>query len=54
MRKIISFVLLLALLGSALAGCHGSVQRSEFVIPENFDTSRTYHITFWAKNENNE
>ena len=54
MRKIISFVLLLALFAGILSGCHGSVQRSEFVIPESFDTSRTYQITFWAKNENNE
>ncbi len=33
--------------------CHGSVEKSAFVIPEEFDTSREYEITFWAKNDTN-
>lgn len=36
-----------------LAGCHGSRGLQEFEIPESFDTSRQYEITFWAKNDTN-
>ena len=54
MRKIISVLLLVALLMGLMTGCHSAVQRREFAVPEEFDNSRTYEITFWAKNENNE
>ena len=53
MRKIISILLLAAIFLTILSGCHGSVKRNEFILPEEFDTSRTYEITFWAKNESN-
>lgn len=43
--------LLLSLL--TLTGCHGSKGMSAFEVPEEFDTSRTYEITFWAKNDTN-
>ena len=33
--------------------CHGSVEKSAYVIPEEFDTQREYEITFWAKNDTN-
>ena len=36
-----------------LTGCHGSRDTSEFQIPEAFDESRDYEITFWAKNDTN-
>ncbi len=36
-----------------LAGCHGSRGLKEFSIPEEFDTSKEYEITFWAKNDTN-
>ena len=36
-----------------LTGCHGSRGLDPFVIPEEFDTSRNYEITFWAKNDTN-
>lgn len=36
-----------------LTGCHGSKGMSAFVIPEEFDTTRDYEITFWAKNDTN-
>ena len=52
--KLLSFTLAILLLIPALVGCHGSKGVAEFVIPEEFDTSRQYEITFWAKNENNE
>lgn len=38
---------------SALTGCHGSKGLEAFAIPEEFDTSRNYEITFWAKNDTN-
>lgn len=36
-----------------LTGCHGSKGLSAFEIPEEFDVSRDYEITFWAKNDTN-
>lgn len=36
-----------------LTGCHGSKGLPAFEVPENFDTSRNYEITFWAKNDTN-
>ena len=52
MKKLISLLLLASLL-CLLAGCHGSVEQKVFAIPESFDTSRNYEITFWAKNDTN-
>ncbi|MBQ8507119.1 MAG: extracellular solute-binding protein [Clostridia bacterium] len=37
----------------SLSGCHGSRDQSAFAIPDDFDTSRDYEITFWAKNDTN-
>ena len=52
MRKV--FCLLLALLLCLpLTGCHGSQEQSVFTVPESFDTSRDYEVTFWAKNDTN-
>lgn len=49
--------LLLAVLAvgslTVLAGCHGSRGMSAFAVPEEFDTSEEYEITFWAKNDTN-
>ena len=53
MRKLIALLLMTALLLSLLVGCHGSMQLPPFAIPEAFDTSRTYEISFWAKNDTN-
>lgn len=36
-----------------LCGCHGSMGQSEFSVPETFDETRQYEITFWAKNDTN-
>ena len=64
MKKITALILLLSLLVS-LTACHGrQVSRdaapdettdtaSVYQIPEEFDTSRNYEITFWAKNDTN-
>ena len=50
MKKIFAFLLVGCLL---LTGCHGNVQRKEFSIPDSFDTSRNFEISFWAKNDTN-
>ncbi|MBQ3905914.1 MAG: extracellular solute-binding protein [Lachnospiraceae bacterium] len=36
-----------------LAGCHGGRKRAQFEVPKEFDTSREFEITFWAKNDTN-
>ena len=36
-----------------LTGCHGSWGLEAFEIPESFDTTQEYEITFWAKNDTN-
>ena len=52
MKKIISAFLICILLAS-LCGCHGSQEQKVFQIPDTFDTSRQYEISFWAKNDTN-
>ena len=61
MRKLLTLLLAAAMLLN-LAGCHGrrKVQSEEpekivssFKVPECFDSSRNFEITFWAKNDNN-
>lgn len=51
-KKFLSAVLILGFL-LGCTGCHGAVVRHTFEVPENFDTSRQYELTFWAKNESN-
>ena len=53
MKKLICLILMLALCLSVLPGCHGARGLDPFEIPESFDTSRDYEITFWAKNDTN-
>lgn len=36
-----------------LSACHGSLNRTAFSVPDTFDSSRNYEITFWAKNDTN-
>ena len=50
-RKIAAALLCLCL--TALCGCHGSRGMGAFVIPEEFDETKTYELTFWAKNDTN-
>ncbi len=49
------FLFFISVLGSALllTGCHGREGMEAFAIPEEFDSSREYEITFWAKNDTN-
>lgn len=55
MRKFISLLLLLTTLipMCLLVGCHKPRSNAAFQIPDEFDTSKSYEITFWAKNESN-
>ena len=51
--KTLALILTIAACMAALSGCHGSMGLSAFVVPEEFDSARTYEITFWAKNDTN-
>ena len=53
MKKYISLLLLGVLILSMLSGCHGSRRAAEFSVPDNFDTTKNYEISFWAKNDTN-
>ncbi len=46
-------IFLLVLLTFSLTACHGNRESKVFELPEGFDTSRNYEITFWAKNDTN-
>ena len=52
LRKVTTLFVLTAMLLSCTA-CHGSQEAKVFEIPEEFDTSRNYEISFWAKNDTN-
>ena len=57
MKKILCIILCLLL----LSGCHGKAVQQipeeettpSFQVPESFDTSKNYEISFWAKNDSN-
>ena len=51
--KLAALMLCLILCVPLLSGCHGAKDSSAFVIPDTFDTSREYNLTFWAKNDSN-
>ena len=53
MKKVFSALLAALLLTLLLSGCHGARDQGTFAIPESFDESRSYEITFWAKNDTN-
>lgn len=56
MKKILALILVGVFL---LCGCHGSIKGDEpvlntsFDVPDSFDTSKQYEISFWAKNDTN-
>lgn len=60
MKKFFCLLLTVSFLLS-LTGCHGrqvlqnldTGEVTGYEIPENFDTSRNYEVTFWAKNDTN-
>ena len=53
MKKCVSLLLTLTLMLTLFSGCHGAREQLSFQIPESFDTSRQFEITFWAKNDTN-
>ena len=53
MKKLLALCLSLLLPVFLLTGCHGARKQTGFAIPESFDESRRYEITFWAKNDTN-
>ncbi len=52
MRKVTALLLTVCCLLS-LCGCHGSRGMEPFAMPEAFDESRQFEISFWAKNDTN-
>ncbi len=53
MRRALALSVLILLVLPLLAGCHGAKGTREFVMPEVFDETRSYEISFWAKNDTN-
>ena len=51
--KRILLVILIAIISISLSACHKQRALDTFKVPETFDTSKTYEISFWAKNDNN-
>ncbi len=49
----IMIVTLVSAISVILSGCHGRKGMEAFSMPEEFDESKTYNITFWAKNDTN-
>ena len=52
-RSSLLLALLMLLCVLPLSACHGSRGRAAFTVPESFDRSKQYEITFWAKNDTN-
>lgn len=52
-RLRLGFAVLIMGMLPALSGCHGTEESTAFEIPEAFDLSREYELTFWAKNDTN-
>ena len=52
-KKKIRFGVLLLALCLLFGGCHRRQEMAAFESPLQFDESRTYEITFWAKNDTN-
>lgn len=52
-KKVVFFLLFVMTASFLLTACHGARGLNAFVIPEEFDETRDYEITFWAKNDTN-
>ena len=52
-KRIFSFLLAALFCLPLLTGCHGARRMEAFEIPDEFDTSRNYELTFWAKSDTN-
>ena len=51
--KRLLLALCVCLCACSLTACHGSKGLQTFEVPEEFDESKNYEITFWAKNDTN-
>jgi multiple sugar transport system substrate-binding protein len=51
--KLVTVVMMAAIGAVCMTGCHGSKGLEAFEVPEEFDASKDYEITFWAKNDTN-
>ena len=55
-RRVICFLLIAAFAVFpvfSLSSCHGKGSLPDFRVPDEFDSSRDFEITFWAKNDTN-
>ena len=52
-KKLTALLICTVFTALTFSGCHGSKGAEGFVMPGEFDTSRDYEITFWAKNDTN-
>ncbi len=53
-KRTIAFLCSLAAgMALLLSGCHGAREQASFQVPETFDESKNYEISFWAKNDTN-
>lgn len=52
-KKTFLYGLLISGMMACLTGCHGRKSLEPFEVPETFDTSKQYTVTFWAKNDTN-
>ena len=52
MKKLLTAILILAAMFT-MVSCHSAKKIETFAIPDTFDDSRNYEITFWAKNDSN-
>ena len=56
MKKFINkYILVLCIFFMTICfiGCHGQTKNALLPIPDEFDTTRNYEISFWAKNDDN-
>ena len=52
-KKRIMIALVACLCACTMSACHGSRGLQAFEVPEEFDETKNYEITFWAKNDTN-
>ena len=53
MKRVACIIIAFCICIPLFSACHGSKRMDPFVIPEVFDETKTYEITFWAKNDTN-
>lgn len=52
-HRSVHFAVFVLICAFVLTGCHGREGYAAFEMPEEFDLTRSYEITFWAKNDTN-